>query len=86
MQIRNACVLLNEVNCEIAAGKLLCTAVLDSAVSRIRRVSMADFATVLTHYIVPVLYVIFFRIKIVEGMERSYGENNETGVNEQRGQ
>ena len=90
MQIRNAVVLLNEINCERAAGKDPYNAVLDSAVSRIRPVSMAAFATVLglvpllsdaffvdmsitimfglsfasvlTLYIIPVLYSIFFRV------------------------
>ena len=91
MQIRNAVVLLNEVNCETAAGKPPFAAVLDSAVSRVRPVTMAAFATVLgmvplltdaffvdmsitimfglsfasvlTLYVVPVLYVIIFKAK-----------------------
>jgi len=92
MQIRNAVVLLNEVNYELAAGKRPYDAVLDSAVSRIRPVTMAAFATVLgmmplltdaffvdmaitimfglsfasilTLYIIPVLYSIFFKVSV----------------------
>jgi multidrug efflux pump subunit AcrB len=90
MQIRNAVVLLNEINCERERGKAGYEAVLDSAVSRIRPVTMAAFATVLgmvplltdafftdmaitimfgltfasilTLYVIPVLYSILFRI------------------------
>ena len=58
MQIRNAVVLLNEVNYELAAGKKPYDAVLDSAVSRIRPVTMAAFATVLG--MVPLLTDAFF--------------------------
>jgi len=91
MQIRNAVVLLNEINCQTAEGKPPWDAILDSAVSRIRPVTMAAFATVLgmlpllkdaffremsitimfglsfasvlTLYVIPVLYSIFFRVR-----------------------
>jgi len=94
MQIRNAVVLLNEINCQTAAGKPSMQAVLDSSVSRIRPVTMAAFATVLgmapllsdaffvdmaltimfglafasvlTLYLVPVLYSILFGVRRAE--------------------
>ena len=94
MQIKNAIVLVDEINTQLKIGKLPFTAVLDSAVSRIRPVSMAaattvlgmmpllldaffksmavtimfglTFACILTMIIVPVFYVIFFKIKWVK--------------------
>lgn len=91
MQIKNAIVLLDEINCQRAGGdKDALRAILDSCVSRIRPVSMAAFTTVLgmipllgdaffvamavtimfglsfacvlTLYVVPVLYSLFFRV------------------------
>ncbi len=94
MQIKNAIVLIDEINVQIDGGKARFTALLDSAVSRIRPVSMAAFTTVLgmlplltdaffaamsvtimfglafacilTLYVVPVLYCIFYRIRYAE--------------------
>ncbi|RLE26260.1 MAG: AcrB/AcrD/AcrF family protein [Acidobacteria bacterium] len=94
MQIKNAIVLVDEINTQLKIGKLPFTAVLDSAVSRIRPVSMAaattvlgmmpllldaffksmavtimfglTFACILTMIIVPVFYVMFFKIKWVK--------------------
>ncbi|MDD3118941.1 MAG: efflux RND transporter permease subunit, partial [Victivallales bacterium] len=100
MQIKNAIILLDEINSQIAAGKQRFRAVLDAAVSRIRPVSMAAFTTVLgmlplltdaffvsmavtimcglsfacllTLYVVPVLYSIFFRVGYgADGVEPS---------------
>jgi len=90
MMIKNAVVLLDQVNLELAEGKSPYQAVIDSALSRLRPVvnaaattifgmapllqdmfwvSMAvtimfglAFGTVLTMVVVPVLYVVFFRI------------------------
>jgi len=91
MQIKNAIVLIDEINSQLKLGKQPFTAVLDSAVSRIRPVCMAaattvlgmmpllldaffksmavtimfglTFACILTMIVVPVFYVIIFRIK-----------------------
>ena len=90
MLIKNAVVLLDQIDIEIREGKNPYHAVVDSSVSRMRPVTMASlttvvgmfplltdplfntmaitimfglsFATVLTLFVVPVLYVIFFRI------------------------
>ncbi len=90
MLIKNAVVLLDQIDIEIREGKPPYEAVVDSSVSRMRPVTMASlttvvgmfplmtdplfntmaitimfglsFATVLTLFIVPVLYVILFRI------------------------
>jgi multidrug efflux pump subunit AcrB len=90
MLIKNAIVLIDEINTQLAAGRPPFDAILDSGVSRVRPVSMAalttvlgmvpllpdaffvamavtimfglTFATVLTLIVVPVLYVIFYRI------------------------
>jgi len=90
--IKNAIVLIEEIDMQIADGKESYTAILDSAVSRMRPVLMAasttilgmapllsdvffldmavvimfglGFASVLTLIVVPVLYAIFFNIKI----------------------
>jgi len=90
MLIKNAVILVDEINTEIGQGKQEYEAVLDSAVSRVRPVSMAalttvmgmlplftdaffismavtivfglTFASILTLVVVPVLYVIIFRI------------------------
>ncbi len=58
MQIRNAIVLLDEINHETASGKEPFQAILDSSVSRIRPVCMAAFATVLG--MAPLLKDAFF--------------------------
>lgn len=90
MLIKNAVVLLDQIDAEIRDGKDPYLAVVESSVSRMRPVMMASlttvvgmfpliwdtlfntmaitimsgltFATVLTLFIVPVLYAIFFRI------------------------
>ncbi len=94
MLIKNAVVLLDEIDAEIRAGKKPFTAVRDSAVNRMRPVMMTSltticgmaplvtdplfssmavtimfglaFATVLTLFVVPVLYSLFFRITYEE--------------------
>lgn len=94
MMIKNAIVLLDETDTQIADGKARMTAVIDSAVSRVRPVVLGmvttvlgvapllpdpffrslsivimcglSFATVLTLIIVPVLYTIFFKVKVSE--------------------
>ncbi len=88
--IRNAIVLIDQIDIEIAEGKNHYDAVIDSTISRVRPVSMGAlttilgvvpllldpffksmamlimsglaFATVLTLFVVPVLYTIFFHI------------------------
>ncbi|NOQ90438.1 MAG: AcrB/AcrD/AcrF family protein [Gammaproteobacteria bacterium] len=90
--IKNAIVLIDEIDTNIAAGKESYNAILDSAVSRMRPVMMAasttilgmapllsdvffldmavvimfglGFASVLTLIVVPVLYAVFFNIKV----------------------
>jgi len=90
MLIKNAIVLVDQIDLEIREGKAPFNAILDSSVSRMRPVTMAAittvfgmipllfdaffigmavtimfglaFATVLTLIVVPVLYVIFFRV------------------------
>ncbi|RUT79058.1 efflux RND transporter permease subunit [Ancylomarina longa] len=47
MMIKNAVVLLDQINLEIAAGKDILHAIIDSAVSRMRPVIMASFTTIL---------------------------------------
>ena len=92
MLIKNAIVLIDEINLQNTEGKAPITAVLDSAVSRLRPVAMAaattilgmaplfpdaffvsmavtiafglGFATVLTMVVVPVLYSIFYKVKM----------------------
>ncbi len=91
MLVKNAIVLIDEINLQIREGKAPFVAVIDAGVSRVRPVSMAAlttvlgmiplladaffvslavtimfglaFATVLTLIVVPVLYVIVFRLK-----------------------
>lgn len=59
MQIKNAIVLLDEINCQRqVGGKSVWDAILDSSVSRIRPVSMAAFTTVLG--MLPLLWDVFF--------------------------
>jgi len=95
MLIKNAVVLLDQIDAEIREGKEPYHAVVESSVSRMRPVMMASlttvvgmfpliwdtlfntmaitimsgltFATLLTLFIVPVLYVIFFRIHPTTG-------------------
>ncbi|VAX11100.1 Acriflavin resistance protein [hydrothermal vent metagenome] len=90
--IKNAIVLIDEIDMQIESGKQSFTAILDSSVSRMRPVMMAasttilgmapllsdvffldmavvimfglGFASVLTLIVVPVLYAIFFNIKV----------------------
>lgn len=90
MLIKNGIVLIDQIDLEIAEGKEHLKAVLDSAVSRARPVSMAAlttilgvtplvfdpffasmailimfglaFATLLTLFVVPILYTLFFKI------------------------
>jgi len=92
MLIKNAVVLIDEIDAEIRSGKDPRAAIRDSAVNRMRPVSMTSltticgmaplvtdalfssmavtimfglaFATVLTLFVVPVLYSLFFRIKV----------------------
>ncbi len=91
MLIKNAIVLIDQINIEISEGKEPFDAVMDASVSRMRPVCMAavttvlgmmplvidpffqgmavtvmgglSFATVLTLILVPVFYVIFYRVK-----------------------
>ena len=59
MQIKNAIVLLDEINCQRAAGgRNIWQVILDSSVSRIRPVAMAAFTTVLG--MLPLLLDAFF--------------------------
>jgi multidrug efflux pump subunit AcrB len=58
MLIKNEIVLLEQVNLDLKAGKEPYTAVIDSAVSRVRPVSMAAFTTVLG--MIPLLWDAFF--------------------------
>lgn len=91
MLIKNAIVLIDQINIELSEGKEPFIAVMDASVSRMRPVCMAaittvlgmmplvidpffqgmavtvmgglTFATVLTLILVPVFYVIFYRVK-----------------------
>jgi multidrug efflux pump subunit AcrB len=58
MMIKNAIVLLDEMNLQIRSGKPAYQAVVDASVSRVRPVSMAAFTTVLG--MIPLLPDIFF--------------------------
>jgi multidrug efflux pump subunit AcrB len=58
MLIKNAIVLIDEINAQLASGKDAFTALLDSGVSRIRPVSMAALTTVLG--MIPLLADAFF--------------------------
>ena len=90
MLIKNAIVLVDQINLEIKEGKDSFHAIIDSGVSRMRPVSMAalttilgmlpllqddffiamavtimfglGFATVLTLFVVPVFYAVFFKV------------------------
>lgn len=91
MLIKNGIVLIDQIDLEISEGKEKLKAVIDSAISRARPVSMAAlttimgvapllfdpffssmsvlimfglaFATILTLFIVPVLYTLFFKVR-----------------------
>lgn len=91
MLIKNGIVLIDEIDLEISQGKEKFKAVVDSAISRARPVSMAAlttimgvapllvdpffasmavlimfglaFATLLTLFVVPILYTLFFKIR-----------------------
>ncbi|MDP1086289.1 efflux RND transporter permease subunit, partial [Klebsiella pneumoniae] len=58
MLIKNAVVLIDEINEEIGQGKPPYEAILDSAVSRVRPVSMAALTTVMG--MLPLLLDAFF--------------------------
>jgi len=58
MLIKNAIVLIDQINIEVATGKEPFVAILDSCVSRLRPVSMAAVTTVLG--MIPLLFDIFF--------------------------
>ena len=58
MLIKNAIVLIDEINCQIRSGKEPFAAVVDSGVSRVRPVSMAALTTVLG--MIPLLADAFF--------------------------
>lgn len=97
MLIKNAIVLIDQIDLEISSGKNPLSAVIDSSLSRMRPVVLAaattvlgmipllpdvffsgmavtimsglTFATILTLVFVPVLYVIFFKIKYEEATQ-----------------
>jgi multidrug efflux pump subunit AcrB len=58
MMIKNAIVLLEQINLEIAEGKAVYSAVLDASVSRLRPVSMASGTTILG--VIPLVWSPFF--------------------------
>lgn len=58
MMIKNAIVLLDEVNLQIEAGKTQYQAVMDSAISRLRPVVLAAGTTVLG--VIPLLQDVFW--------------------------
>ncbi len=59
MLIKNGIVLVDQINIELASGKVAYQAVLDAAISRVRPVSMAAITTVLG--MVPLLFDVFFK-------------------------
>jgi len=58
MLLKNGIVLVDQINLELAEGKLLYNAIFDSAVSRVRPVSMAAATTILG--MIPLLFDAFF--------------------------
>ncbi len=58
MLIKNAIVLIDEINAEIGVGKDRWNAILDASVSRVRPVSMAALTTMLG--LLPLLFDVFF--------------------------
>lgn len=59
MMLKNGIVLVDQINLEISEGKALYNAIFDSAVSRVRPVSMAMITTVLG--MIPLLFDAFFK-------------------------
>ena len=59
MMLKNGIVLVDQINLEINEGKELYNAIFDSAVSRVRPVSMAMITTVLG--MIPLLFDAFFK-------------------------
>ncbi|MGD8558548.1 MAG: efflux RND transporter permease subunit, partial [Gammaproteobacteria bacterium] len=59
MLIKNGIVLVDQINLELNEGKELYLAVFDSAVSRVRPVSMAAITTILG--MIPLLFDVFFK-------------------------
>lgn len=69
MVIKNGIVLIDEINTQLASGKDAWTAVVDSAVSRVRPVSMAVLTTVFG--LIPLFFDVFFgamAVTIVVGL------------------
>jgi len=74
MLIKNAIVLIEEIDLQIDEGKAKPVAVIEASLSRLRPVSLAaittilgvmpPFATVLTMIAVPVLYSLFYKIEV----------------------
>lgn len=58
MVIKNGIVSVDEINAQLASGKIAWDAVVDAAVSRVRPVSMAVLTTVLV--LIPLLFDGFF--------------------------
>ena len=59
MLIKNGIVLVDQINIELTSGKSAYQAVFDSAVSRVRPVSMAAITTILG--MIPLLFDVFFK-------------------------
>jgi multidrug efflux pump subunit AcrB len=69
MLIKNAIVLIDQINLEIAEGKALLPAIVDSGVSRLRPVAMAASTTALG--MIPLLLDAFFvsmAVTIIAGL------------------
>lgn len=69
MLIKNGIVLVDEINAQLATGKVAWDAVVDASVSRVRPVSMAVLTTVLG--LIPLLFDVFFgamAVTIVVGL------------------
>ena len=71
MLIKNAIVLIEEIDLQIEEGLAIQQAIVDATISRVRPVSLAAvvtimgglaFATVLTLIAVPVLYSLLFKV------------------------
>ena len=58
MILKNGIVLLDQINIELASGKDPYIAIVDSAISRVRPVSMAALTTILG--LIPLLFDAFF--------------------------
>ena len=59
MLVKNGIVLVDQINIELASGKVAYQAVFDSAVSRVRPVAMAAITTILG--MIPLLFDVFFK-------------------------